>query len=148
MATPFEMIADHCVRNNKSDCVRDLAFSIYRQQFESLTLGKNPPLDAAAVQATEQTLLAPGSLIAHTRSAEEILRKQFEGEASQLQSKMKRDAFWYAVGTGIVGNIIYSLLLIVLFAVAKDQLSSWLSSLVQDKPPVVEKSSESKRPGS
>jgi len=145
VATPFETIADHCVRNNKSDCVRDLAFSIYQQQFESLTLGKTPPLDTAAVQATEQTLLAPGSLIAHTRAAEEILRKQFEGEANQLQSKMKRDAFWFSVGTGIVGNIIYSLLLIILFVVAKDQLSSWLSSLVQDKPAAVERSVESKK---
>ena len=144
MTTPFEVIADHCVRNNKSDCVRDLAFSVYRQQFESLTLNKNPPLDVAAVQATEQTLLAPGSLIAHTRAAEEILRKQFEGEAQQIQTKMKRDSFWFAVSTGIVGNIIYSLLLIVLFIVAKDQLSSWLSSLVQDKPAAIEKSIASK----
>lgn len=145
MATPFEVIADHCVRNHKSDCVRDLAFSVYRQQFESLTFNKTPALDAAAVQATEQTLLSPGSLIAHTRAAEEILRKQFEGEAQQIQSKMKRDSFWFSVGTGIVGNIIYSLLLIILFVVAKDQLSSWLSSLVQDKPAVIEKQNTSKK---
>ena len=145
MATPFETIADHCVRNSKNDCVRDLAFSIYRQQFESLTTNKNPPLDAAAILATEQTLLAPGSLIAHTRAAEDILKTHFEDESNKIQSKIKRESFFYAVGTGIVGNIIYSLLLIILFAVAKDQLSSWLSSLVQDKPPVVEKKEEKKR---
>ncbi|MBD7923171.1 hypothetical protein [Xanthomonas bonasiae] len=146
MATPFEIIAEHCARNNKSDCVRDLAFSIYRQQFESLTLDRNPPLDAAALVATEQTLLAPGSLIAHTRSAEEILKKQFDTEAGQLRSRMKRDSFWFAVGSGIVGNIIYSLLLIILFIVAKDQLSSWLSNLAQDKPAVTERSGDSKMP--
>lgn len=145
MTTPFDAIAEYCVKNNKSDCVRDLAYSVYRQQFESLTVDKTPPLDEAAVQATEKTLLAPGSLIAHTRAAEEILKKQFEGEARQLQSKMKRDSFWFAVLTGVVGNIIYSLLLIVLFIVAKDQLSSWLSSLVHEKPPNIEQSSGQKK---
>lgn len=136
MPTPFEIIADYCVRNNKNDCVRDLAYSVFRQQFESLTVNRNPQPDAAAIHATEQTLLAPGSLLAHTRAAEEMLKQQFAEETAKLASGMKRESFLYAVTTGVVGNIIYSLLLIVLFIVAKDQLSSWLSSLVQDKPPI------------
>jgi hypothetical protein len=133
MTTPFETIADHCIRNNKSDCIRDLAFSIYQQQFESLTVGKAPPLDQAALQATEKTLLSPGSLIAHTRAAEEILKKQLEGEITQIQARQKRDSFWYSVLTGIAANILYSLLLIVLFVVAKDQISTWLNSLTHEQ---------------
>lgn len=145
MPTPFEVIAEYCVKNNKTDCVRDLAYSVYRQQFESLVADKTPPLDAAAVQATEKTLLAPGSLVAHTRAAEEILKKQFEGDAEKLHSKMRRESFWFAVFTGVVGNIIYSLLLIVLFVVAKDQLSSWMSSLIQDRPPHAEQAPNAKK---
>lgn len=130
--TPFEIIADHCQQQQKNACVRDLAYSIYRQQFESLT--KDSGTDQKSIDATEKTLLSPGSLVAHVRSAEELLRKQFEDDLKPIKSRDKRDSFWFSVITGIVGNIIYSLLLIVLFIVAKDQLALWLSSLVQNKP--------------
>lgn len=136
--TPFDVITDYCVKLKKNDCVRDLAFSIFRQQFESLTQNKTPPADAATIAATEQTLLSSGSLLAHVRSAEEILRKQFEDDLKPIKAHATKDSFWFAVLTGIVGNIIYSLLLIILFIVAKDQLSSWLSSLVSEKPAHVE----------
>jgi len=136
--TPFETISDYCARQRKNECVRDLAYSIYRQQFESLTKDKNPTADAATISATETTLLSPGSLLAHVRSAEETLRKQFEDELKPIRQHATKDSFWFAVLTGIVGNIIYSILLIVLFVVAKDQLSSWLSSLVVEKTQQIE----------
>lgn len=130
--TPFQTISEYCATQKKNNCVRDLAYSTYRQQFEALT--DDPATDAATRAATEKTLLAPGSLLAHVRSAEEILRRQFEDDLKPIRAQAAKDSFWFAVVTGIVGNIIYSLLLIVLFIVAKDQLSTWLSSLVQEKP--------------
>lgn len=129
---PFEVIAEYCRQQQKNTCVRDLAYSIYRQQFESLT--KDGTTDQTAIDAIQKTLLSTGNLVAHVRSAEETLRKQFEEELKPIRAKSTKDSFWFAVMTGIVGNIIYSLLLIILFVVAKDQLSSWLSSLVQNKP--------------
>lgn len=130
--TPFEIIGEYCQQQDKNSCVRDLAFSIYRQQFESLT--KDPNIDKTSVDAIQKTLLSAGNLVAHVRSAEEILRKQFEDDLKPIKAQASRDTFWFAVLTGIVSNIIYSLLIIILFIVAKDQLSSWLSSLVQNKP--------------
>ncbi|MFL6673760.1 MAG: hypothetical protein ACJ8LG_10765 [Massilia sp.] len=75
-------------------------------------------------------MLSLGSLLAHVRTAEETLRKQFEDDLKPIKAHAVNDSFWFAVFIGIVGNIIYSLLLIILFIIAKDQLSSWLSSLV------------------
>lgn len=144
MPTPFEIIEEYCVSQRKNDCVRDLAYSIYRQQFELLIKDKNPTTDAATIAATEQTLLSQGSLRAHIRAAEEVLRKQFEDELKPIKEHAAKDSFLFAVFTGIVGNIIYSLLLIILFIVAKDQLSSWLSSLIIDKPAHVEMTEKNK----
>ncbi|MBD8741362.1 hypothetical protein IFR41_17685 [Pseudomonas fluorescens] len=125
MKTPFEVITEHCQQNQKNTCVRDLAYSIYRQQFESLT--KDATLDAVAIQAT---LLSAGNLTAHVRSAEESLRTQFDEELKPIQAKATRDSFWFSVLTGVTGNIAYSILLIVIFIIAKDQLSSWLTGLL------------------
>lgn len=130
--TPFEIIADYCQQQRKNTCVRDLAYSIYRQQFESLT--KDSASDQTSIDAIQKTLLSAGNLVAHVRSAEESLRQQFEEELEPLRAKSTRDSFWFAVMSGVIGNIIYSLLLIILFVIAKDQLSSWLTSLVQAKP--------------
>jgi hypothetical protein len=130
--SPYEIIDDYCQQQQKNACVRDLAFSIYRQQFESLTKDSNT--NQMIIDATEKTLLSPGSLVAHVRSAEELLRKQFEDDLKPIKSRDRRDSFWFAVVTGIVSNIIYSLLLIILFIVAKDQLATWLSSLIANKP--------------
>lgn len=146
--TPFQVISEYCEEQEKNDCVRDLAYSIYRQQYESLTQGQN--VDAAAIAATERTLLSPGSLLAHVRSAEEVLRKQFDDELKPFKARATRESFWFAVFTGIVGNIIYSLLLIILFVVAKDQLSGWLSSLLENRSaassPATQTQSTSKGP--
>lgn len=136
MPTPLSTITDHCIRNNKSDCVRDLAFSVFQQQYEYIVSNANPPMTPAAITATEQTLLSPGSLVAHTRAAEETMRKQFEEDSQKIRSQMKRESFWISIMTGVIGNIAYSVLLIFFFFIGKDQLSSWLSSLVQDKPAI------------
>lgn len=130
--TPFEIITEYSQQQEKNSCIRDLAFSIYRQQFEALT--KDPAIDQTSIDAIQKTLLSAGNLVAHVRSAEEILRKQFEDDLKPIKAQATRDLFWFSVITGIVSNIIYSLLIIVLFIVAKDQLSSWLSNLVQNKP--------------
>jgi hypothetical protein len=130
--TPFEVVTDYCGKQKKSDCVRDLAYSIYRQQFESLTVNKNPSADAATIAATEATLLSPGSLLAHIRSAEEALKAQFEDDLKPIRRRDVNDSFWFAVATGIIANIIYSLVIIVMFVVAKDQIASWLSNLKQE----------------
>lgn len=129
---PFEVIAEYCQQQQKNTCIRDLAYSIYRQQYESLT--KDGTTDQTSIDAIQKTLLSQGNLVAHVRSAEETLKKQFEEDIKPIQAKSTKDSFWFAVLTGVVGNIIYSLVLIVLFIVAKDQLSSWLTSLVQSKP--------------
>lgn len=130
--TPFEIITEYSQQQEKNSCIRDLAFSIYRQQFEALT--KDHAMDQTSIDAIQKTLLSVGNLVAHVRSAEEILRKQFEDDLKPIKAQAAKDSFWFSVITGIVSNIIYSLLIIILFIVAKDQLSSWLSNLVQNKP--------------
>ena len=128
MKTPFEIITDHCKANQKNTCIRDLAYSIYRQQFESLT--RDASLDSNAIQAT---LLSAGNLNAHVRSAEDSLRTQFDEDLKPIKAKAKRESFLFSVSAGVIGNLAYSLVLILVFIIAKDQLTSWLTGLLPPK---------------
>lgn len=127
----FEIITEYCQTHEKNGCVRDLAFSIYQQQYESLINETNDPNSNEPIR---KTLLSPGNLLAHVRTAEDMLIKQFEEDLKPIQAKAAKDSFWMSVISGIVGNILYSLFLIIIFVVAKDQISSWLSSLAPNKP--------------
>ncbi|MEZ9083934.1 hypothetical protein [Vibrio harveyi] len=130
--TPFTVITDYCNAQDKSSVVRDLAYSIYRQQYESLT--NDSQGDENSIIAIKKTLLSEGNLVAHVRSAEDLLKRQFKSELEPLQAKATKDSFWLSVGSSIVGNILYSLLLIILFVIAKDQLGTWLQSLLEQQP--------------
>lgn len=130
--TPFEFISEYCNDQEKNTVVRDLAYSIYRQQFESLTKDANG--DQTSISAIQKTLLSRGNLVAHVRTAEDMLDRQFQSELKPIHSKAAKDSFWLSVGSGVVSNILYSLLLIIIFVIAKDQLSSWLSTLIETKP--------------
>lgn len=124
--TAFEIITEYCQTHEKNSCIRDLAFSIYQQQYESLI---NETNDKNSNDAIRKTLLSNGNLLAHVRTAEDMLIKQFEADLKPIQARAAKDVFWMSVVSGIVGNILYSLLLIIVFVIAKDQISSWLSSL-------------------
>lgn len=130
--TPFEVISEYCNSEDKNTVVRDLAYSIYRQQFEDLSKDANG--DQTSIDAIQKTLLSQGNLVAHVRTAEDMLSRQFQSELKPIQSKATKDSFWFSVGSGVVSNILYSLLLIIVFVIAKDQLSSWLSTLIETKP--------------
>ncbi|MER0336177.1 hypothetical protein ABRZ81_23485 [Vibrio vulnificus] len=130
--TPFVVITEHCNKQDKNNVVRDLAYSIYRQQYESLT--KDNPSDTNSIGAINKTLLSEGNLVAHVRSAEDLLKRQFKSELEPLQAKATKDSFWLSVASSIVGNVLYSLLLIIVFVIAKDQLGTWLQSLLEQQP--------------
>ncbi|WP_128326240.1 hypothetical protein [Pseudomonas alkylphenolica] len=124
MPTPYEIIEQHCTKNKINACARDLAFSVYSQQYE--TLAQDPNLTPAAINTI---LLSNPSLAAHVRAAEDTLSKYVEGELKSLKRELGAKSFGWSILSGVFGNILYSLLLIVIFILAKDQIATWLSSI-------------------
>lgn len=126
MPTPYETIEQHCTKHKINPCIRDLAFSVYCQQYE--TLAKDPSLTPANINTI---LLSAASVNAHVRAAEDTLTKHVESELKSLKKELGTKSFGWSILSGIVGNVLYSLLLIVIFILAKDQIGTWLSSLSQ-----------------
>lgn len=129
MPTPYEAIDSYCKQNKKNNCIRDLAYSVYTQQRDLLS--QDPTLTPAAIQTM---LLTDASLLAHVRSAEDALSAQVENEVKRIRKELGTKSFGMSIVSGVVGNIVYSLLLVIIFVLAKDQISTWLSSLASSKP--------------
>ena len=124
MATPYQIIEKYCQDNKKNNCIRDLAYSIYMQQYEDLA--KDPTLTSEAIQ---RILLTDNSIQSHIRSADEALADQIELEIKRVKKEIGTKSFWLSVLTGVIGNVAYSLLLVLIFYLAKDQIGAWLISL-------------------
>ncbi|GLH47069.1 hypothetical protein [Pseudomonas lactis] len=129
MPTPYETIEQYCTANRKGTCTRDLAYSVYCQQYE--TLAKDPTLNAVAINTI---LLSNTSVIAHVRSAEDTLSKHVEDELKTIKKELSTKSFGMSIVSGVVGNLVYSLLLFLVFVLAKDQIASWLSSVSKGAP--------------
>ncbi len=134
--TELQTVQEYCQQRSKSSVVTSLAYSIYQQQLEELvtenTNGNAAPTDAE-ISTMKTTLLSQNSLSAHVRFAEEMLSTEVDKAITPHINKEGSKTFWTSVGGSIVANFIYSILMILLFVVAQDQIGSWLSSL-PEKP--------------
>ena len=82
-------------------------------------------------QTIINSLLNDSTLLSYADSAKNYY-EQFKGNIVNDYVKTQRSPkFWRNVLTSILANFIYSLILIIIFLVANDQISTWLAQLAQ-----------------
>jgi len=87
--------------------------------------------DAPQKKIIISSLLNDSTLQSYVDSAKsyfETVKNTLENDFKKTQNKYKAP-LWKSLITSVVANFIYSLLLLLVFWVAKDQISSWLRSL-------------------
>lgn len=140
-------IAAYCKDNGKSAAVQAAACGLFEQQLAELIedqTSKGSAPSPVQEQAMVDTLLSKNSLAALVRLAEDTITPEVTKALGPLRRQQGAREFWLAVASGIVSSLIYSLLLIIVFIVAQDQLRSWLASL---QPPAITSSqSQSNNP--
>ena len=65
-------------------------------------------------------------LDSYYEAIEKYKEVNIESDFKKMQDK---PAFWKSVATSILANSIYSIILIIIFWVAKDQIATWLAQL-------------------
>jgi len=84
-------------------------------------------------EAEEQTivnsLLNESTLLSYVDSAKGYYEKFVGNIENDLRKKQDRPAFWKNICGSILANLIYSIILIIIFFVAKDQIATWLIQL-------------------
>ena len=130
--TELEVVTEYCNSNGKSSVVGSIAFSIYQQQLEELiadSQNNGEGLSDNEISTMRTTLLSQNSLSAHVRLAEDQLAEQTRSAIKPLLKKEGFKNFLVSVGASVIASFLYSILLIIIFVVAQEQIASWLSSL-------------------
>lgn len=77
------------------------------------------------------SLLSESNLNSYIDSAKTYYQQWTNNLEAEFQRKQQKGSFWKEIGINILANILYSVLLIILFWVAKDQITGWLTQLVK-----------------
>ena len=134
MTTAYQRIQAICQRDGKSQAITYVAYSRYQEHLENTITDRQDAgvsLTPGDEEQIRETLLTEQSVASHIRLAEEVLREETEKATESIRRRETLGTFGMAILTNIAGNLIYALLLILLFIIARDQIASWLSSLAQ-----------------
>jgi len=125
MSTAFERISKYCADNGKSIFVRNVAFSIFQEKLEQ---GKitSPSLH---IDSLADALLADASMFSHVMHAETMIGEQIKEDVAKGRRKDGFRSFCVSIASGVAGNFAYSLLLVLVFVLARDQIRSWLNDV-------------------
>jgi hypothetical protein len=129
----FDKINLFCDRQNISQTERDFIIRKFSEglfnAIEQKERQKGSPLTARELNDIGEPLLNEINLENIMAAAKTYYASLEDRFLLQFQKNNKSGNFWSSVGVNIVSNVIYSGLLIVIFFVAKDQISGWLNSL-------------------
>ena len=87
---------------------------------------------AREIEAIEQTLLVDSNLESFADSAKKFYLSTQQSLIVDYEKKFKRTSFWRDIGIGIFSSLIYSVLLILFYIVAKDQIAGWIKELIDN----------------
>ena len=82
-------------------------------------------------QVILNSLLNDSTLHSYVISAQKSYEDFKSGIEKDYAKKSKPDSFWANVATNFVASLLYSIFLILIFWVAKDQIATWLTQLAQ-----------------
>ncbi|TQK45789.1 hypothetical protein FB479_113179 [Brevibacillus sp. AG162] len=140
-------VSDRTVSQTERDFVIRKYSESYISSIESkIQANNNQPLTQNQLDDIRDTLLNNSNMENYVIAARDYYQKLEEKYYQDF--KKKNNGFWLTVGVNLISNFIYSFLIIILFIVARDQISSWISSLKVDgnNPPPIEQQEE--KPGS
>lgn len=134
--TTYDKINEYCttkyegvlVQAERDFVLRKFLDSYYEAVDKYKELHKSEPS-----QTEEQTiinsLLIESTLLSYIDSAKNYYEKFRTNIESDFKKKQDKPIFWKSVATNILANLIYSIILIIFFFVAKDQIATWLIQL-------------------
>ena len=123
---PYEIIKKYCYENKKDERVFNYAYCIYKDTI----LSSYKDLKENISGDMKKALLTNKNIELFVNKAEYKLKKDNEKVIEPYKKEFSRKNFKMSVYSSILGNFIYSMLLLLIFWVAGSQILSWLQSLV------------------
>jgi len=86
-----------------------------------------PPLNEE--QTIINSLLNENTLTSYVDSAKKYYEEFESTIENNIKKKQDKPMFWKSIASSVLANLIYSIILIIIFFVAKDQIATWLMQL-------------------
>ena len=132
----YDKINDYCttkyegvlVQAERDFVLRKFLDSYYEavDKYKEVHMSDPSPVEE---QTIIDSLLIESTLISYIDSAKKYYEEFRTNVENDFKKKQERPIFWKNVATSILANFIYSIILIIIFFVAKDQIASWLIQL-------------------
>lgn len=129
--SPYEIVKLYCEKEKKNKIIERILYHKFEEELNELIsnfkdINESTPPSSQVRNGYTTTLLSTTNLAKNTRLAEEELEDIFKGKIDAYKKKVGRVSFWKSVWAGIVASFIFTVLLIVIFAVAENQIKSLL----------------------
>lgn len=150
MSTDYQKLKTYCDSRNKNRMVRNYAYCIYVDAYET-TVNDLPKETPRELERIKNILLSPNSIERYVKHAESLVQDDLKhslkpfvnsfsysyiiSKISPLIIERRKKDFWGNVLAGIVASLLFSVTLIIIFAlakwIAKDQIVQWLNMLIE-----------------
>lgn len=132
----YDIINNYCTSKYKGvliqperDYVLRKFLDSYYESIDRFTETHKCPPTSGEEQTIIDSLLNESTLLSYIESAKNYYEKFRYNIENDMKKKMDKPAFLKSIFTSILANLIYSIILIIIFFVAKDQIATWLTQL-------------------
>lgn len=134
----YELINDYCttkyegvITQIERDFVLRKFLDSYFETVEKFKEDNGQEPNESEQQTIINSLLNENTLLSYVDSAKNYYDRFKDGVENEIKKKQNKSSFWKSVLGSVLANLIYSIILIIVFYVAKDQISSWLTQIWQ-----------------
>lgn len=113
----------------EKDYVLRKFFDSYYEAVEKYKEAHHAEPNIVEEQTIINSLLNESTILSYIDSAKAYYEKIVSSIESTVKKKQDKRAFWKNIGQNILANLIYAIISIVVFFVAKDQITTWLIQL-------------------
>lgn len=132
----YDIINNYCTSKYKGvliqperDYVLRKFLDSYYESIDRFTETHKCPPTSEEEQTIIDSLLNERTLLSYIETSKNYYEKFRYNIENDVKKKMDKPAFLKNILTSILANLIYSVILIILFFVAKDQITTWLTQL-------------------
>lgn len=135
----YEYIIDYCVKEYKevlspfehNYVLRKFLESYYSaiNKYKEQNNGQEP--SSADEKTILSSLMNENTMNSFIDSAKSYYNEYTTSIYNEYQKKANKSSFLLSIGTSVLANFIYSIILVIVFIVAKDQIATWLTSLLK-----------------
>lgn len=127
---------DHFLTQHEKDSVLRQFIQSY---FQAIDVYKNEHAQTEPDEEQKKTmiksLLSDNTLHGYADSSQIYYKNITDTIEAEYAKKLGKQSFWKSVFASILANLLYAISLIALFWVAHDQITSWLTQLLQGSAP-------------